>query len=208
VSPDLGAWEPLGLGAAAALFAPAPFSWWVSGGHALDLFVGRPTRPHADLDLSVSRADAPRLRRHLAGWDLRLAHAGVLTPWTAEGLPTPVTSIWCRTGSDRPWCIQVMFEAGTPSDWVSRRHPDLRSPVAEAICRTDAGLPYLAPHLQLVMKAEDTRAKDDDDFLIVFPLLTPEASSWLIAALRRHYPTHHWLSWTEGGRPDGAGRGR
>src|SRR3984957_18552045 len=129
--PD-GPWSPLSPVGVQALFARACFPWWVAGGHALDLFVGHPTRPHADIDLSVSRSDALRLRRHLAGWDLHLAHAGVLTPWTADRLPTPVTSIWCRTGAEQAWCLQVMFEAGTPTEWVSRRHPDLRCPRADA----------------------------------------------------------------------------
>jgi hypothetical protein len=178
------------------------------GGQALDLFVGHPTRPHADLDVSVRRADASLLRRHLDGWDLRLAQAGVLTPWTADALPPPADSIWCRRRPERSWCLQVMFEAGPPSEWVSRRHPDLRYPMAAAVCRTEAGLPYLAPHLQLIMKAEDTRPKDDDDFRVVFPLLAPEEATWLLGALRWHYPTHHWLARTEDGCPDGSGTGR
>jgi hypothetical protein len=56
----------------------ARFTWWVSGGQALDLFVGHPTREHADLDISILRMDAPLLHRLLLGWDLQLAHASVL----------------------------------------------------------------------------------------------------------------------------------
>jgi hypothetical protein len=187
-----GPWIPLELAATHALFAPAPFTWWIAGGHALDLFVGHTTRAHHDIDVSILRADAPLLRHLLLGWDLQLAHAGVLTPWTTSTVEPPFSSIWCRTSADKPWCLQVMFDEGTPTQWTCRRHPEIVLPMTEAI-RRSSDVPYLAPHIQLIMKAKDTRDKDDADFATVLPLLSPDESRWLTTALRRHYPNHRWL---------------
>ena len=35
---------------AGALFAEAPFRWWISGGHALELHIGESWRSREDLD--------------------------------------------------------------------------------------------------------------------------------------------------------------
>ena len=41
--------------AKAAAIAPAP--WFIAGGWAIDLFLGRKTREHADVDFALSRLD-------------------------------------------------------------------------------------------------------------------------------------------------------
>jgi hypothetical protein len=58
------------------VMAGFPQPWWVAGGWALDLFLGRKTRPHADLEISILAADQGALFEHLRGWDLRLAAPG------------------------------------------------------------------------------------------------------------------------------------
>jgi len=190
---SLGPWAPLTVGAARALFAPSSFTWWIAGGHALDLFVGRLTRPHHDLDVSMLRMDAPLLRPILMGWDLQLAHDGTLTPWTSGTIPPEVSSLWCRASPTAPWSLQVMFEAGSPEEWICRRHPMLGVPMHRAVLHTEDGTPYMAPELQLFMKAKDTRPQDSADFAVVFPRLSEAAAEWLMVSLRQFYPTHHWL---------------
>jgi hypothetical protein len=190
----LGPWDPLTPQATTQLFGGAPFLWWIAGGLALDLFVGHTTRDHLDTDVSILRSDAPLLRPVLQGWDLQLAHAGVLTPWTTEQVEPPVNSIWCRRDAGQPWCLQVMFEDGTPDEWACRRHPDIRLPMVEAVCHDAAGRPYVAPQIQLFMKAKGTRPKDEADYGIVSPLLSPEATNWLQYQLNRYYPGHPWVA--------------
>ena len=145
MSPDLGPWVPLDLGAACTLLGAATFPWWIAGGQALDLYVGHQTRDHADLDVSLLRSDAPRWRALLAGWDLQLAHAGALTPWTQPDMRPPVNSAWCRTRPPEPWCLQAMFEEGTSTEWICRRHPEIRVPWSEAVLRSAEGTPTWHP---------------------------------------------------------------
>jgi hypothetical protein len=45
--------------------AGAPVTWWLSGGEALDVFIGRNTRAHGDIDVSVRRADVGGLLAHV-----------------------------------------------------------------------------------------------------------------------------------------------
>jgi hypothetical protein len=177
-----------------SLFAPAPFPWWVAGGHALDLFVGHATRPHGDIDVSILRRDAPLLRLLLAGWDLHGADAGVLTPWTTADTGPPTGSIWCRRAPGRAWCLQVMLDAGSETEWVCHRHGEIRLALPDALARSPEGIPYLRPELQLLLKAKDCRPKDEADFAAVFPLLGTDEAKWLAGNLRRLYPRHRWLN--------------
>jgi hypothetical protein len=139
--------------------------------------VGRTTRTHHDIDVSILREDAPLLRRLLQGWDLQLAPAGVLTPWDTDTIEAPFNSIWCRATPTDPWSLQVMFDEGTATEWVCRRHPEIRLPMTELICQAPDGTPYIAPQVQLFMKAKDTRPKDDADHATVVPLLSPRRSA-------------------------------
>jgi hypothetical protein len=167
--------------------------WCLSGGFALDLFVGRPTRPHEDIDVSILREEATVLTHILPGWDLHLAHQGVLTPWAGGPIEPPSNSLWCRPTPDSPWQLQIMLESHREDRWVCRRHPDLTLPLADVILQTPDGVPLMAPEVQLFMKAKDTRPKDDDDFALVSPLLPPRQAHWLALNLDRYYHGHHWL---------------
>jgi hypothetical protein len=47
-----------------------PRPWWVSGGWAIDLFIGRVTRDHCDVEVGTFLPDQDEVRRHLDGWEL------------------------------------------------------------------------------------------------------------------------------------------
>lgn len=55
-----------GVLAAAAIMSAFPRPWFVSGGWALDLFVGHVTREHEDLEIGIARADQSLLHDFLA----------------------------------------------------------------------------------------------------------------------------------------------
>jgi Aminoglycoside-2''-adenylyltransferase len=42
--------------------------WFITGGWAIDLFLGRETRDHKDVDVAIFREDQFELRRHLSQW--------------------------------------------------------------------------------------------------------------------------------------------
>ncbi|HEY0807722.1 MAG TPA: amino acid transporter [Pseudonocardiaceae bacterium] len=178
----------------AGLFATFGAPWWVAGGYAIELAVGRPVRAHADIDVLVLRRDQLNVQRVLAGWEWWAADPpGVLRPWTAgEVLPPAVHDIWCRPADGQPWRVQFMLDESSGSDWVSRRNPRLRRPIAELGHRTPAGIPFLAPEIQLLYKAARPRPKDEHDFTEVLPVLTAAQQQWLHAALTDTYGGHPW----------------
>ena len=102
------AWERLDPRAALELMQGYDGWWAVGGGWALDLFLGRTTREHDDLDVVVRRDEQRRLYWHFRGWELAVAHEGTLRPWRGGRLEPPVHSIW--SGRERRL-------AGTSSFW-------------------------------------------------------------------------------------------
>jgi hypothetical protein len=169
----LGAWRPLTLDQTVDLFVDYPFRWWITGGLALELHLGRSWRTHEDSDVSVLRHEAPELYSLLAGWDVQVAAAGELSPWDGKGLVTGENwnNLWCRRRVDDPWSLDVTISDGDDRFWIYRRNPKLRVEWDHAVLRTATGIPYLAPDLQLLFKSKEPRAKDHLDARHVIPEL-------------------------------------
>ncbi len=67
-------------------------------------------------------------------------------------------------------------------------------PLATIGRRTDDGIPYLAPEIQLLYKAKQPRPKDEADLARTLPYLDPESHQWLTQALALVHPGHPWLT--------------
>jgi hypothetical protein len=70
--------------------------------------------------------------------------------------------------------------------WWSRRDPSIRLPWADAIQHV-ADIPYLAQHVQLLLKSKAPRRKDDLDAEVVIPALTRPQRGWLSGHLPRDH---------------------
>ncbi|MEU9938836.1 nucleotidyltransferase domain-containing protein [Streptomyces lavendulae] len=178
------------------VFKQAGFQWWIAGGRAIELFVGRELRTHGDLDVLVLRRDQTRAQACLAGWDLHVADppgTDTLRGWGfGEILEEPLHDIWCRRTPDAPWSVQLMLDDAVGEEWVSRRDRRVRMPIARLSRFAADGTPYLAPEVQLFYKAKHTREKDEVDFNAAFPLLDQDQRAWLLAALGATQPGHPW----------------
>lgn len=174
-------WDPLTPAEVAELFADIGVPWWIAGGYAIELAVGRPVRDHSDVDVLLLRRDQRAVHRALAGWECWAADPpGSLRPWLpGEFLPFGVHDIWCRPSTDDPWRLQLMFDESEGDEWISRRDPIVRLPIA-ALGRVSAdGIPYLAPEIQLFYKSWAPRPKDLVDFDAALPLLSAAQRAWL-----------------------------
>jgi hypothetical protein len=119
--------------------------WWVSGRHAIDLLLGRETRPHGDVDVVVLRLDQGKLYAHLEGWDLRYATPDRrLEPWHGDWVELPVHAIWARPNADLPWFCELLLNEVAGDEWFYRRDPRARRPLAELGVTSPSGLPVLA----------------------------------------------------------------
>ncbi|MGW7459040.1 nucleotidyltransferase domain-containing protein [Streptomyces sp. NPDC054797] len=197
MSNALGQWAPLSPVEVSELFEGAKFPWWIAGGYAIELAVGRPLRPHDDVDILVLRRDQAAIQAHLTGWDLHVADppgAGQLRPWLPEeSLELPLNGVWSRPGPEEPWAFELMLDEADGDDWVSRRNPRVRLPITRLGRVTPGGIPYLSPEIQLYYKAKAVRAKDELDFEAALPLLGNEQRFWLRDAFETTAPSHPWI---------------
>jgi hypothetical protein len=197
VASELGRWDPLSVEDVVARMAGLPAPWWIAGGWAIDLHLGRQTRPHEDIDVVVLRADLPAVRDRLRGWDLHAADPpGRLRPWPdGELLPHRVQDVWCRPRPEDPWRLQLMIDDTVDGDWVYRKDPRIRRPVPDLSGpASTSDCPVLAPEIQLLHKSHRRRPKDETDFLAVLPALDGAGRGWLRDALALTAPTNPWRS--------------
>lgn len=188
--PPIEAWEPWTPQEAARRLAGAGESWCVVGGWALDLWLGAPTRPHADLEIAIQREGLARVRRAL-GLPFHAVGDGEVR-LLAGGEPTPGNRHQNWVCEDGRWRLDVMLEPGDAQTWVYRRNPDLRASRAWMTGTTGDGVPYLRPQGVLFYKARAPRPKDEADLAVALPRLEPEARAWLADAIAQFEPASPW----------------
>lgn len=174
----------------------APMLWYISGGWALDLFLGKVSRVHHDVDVVVPRRAQMDLQRHLTGrgWTLITPFENRLEPWPLHmQLEPPRHQVHAHRGDD---FIDFLL-TDIRDVWAYRREPTVVRSLEKMGLSTESGIPYLAPELVLLFKSKNTsgrnRPNDDADFERVLPRLDPERRAWLRWALTATSPGHPWI---------------
>ena len=189
-------WHPLSVDEVDELLTEATFRWWIAGGIALELAIGREIRSHADIDILILRRDHLEARSKLADWDCWAADPpGSLRPWpVGQRLSDSVHDVWCRLFSEDKWRFQFMLDESNEDDWISRRDSRIRASIQSITQTSSTGIPYLAPHVQLYYKAKNPRDKDRIDFKAVIESGVKLDARWLRDAISLSYGTEHpWL---------------
>jgi hypothetical protein len=187
-------WEPLSPQQAFELLAGLRAPWWIAGGWAIDLFLGRQTRPHADLDIALLRGAEPSLRSCLPGWDIQIAHDGTFIPWKGGPILQPYRQFWARPDSESPWAVEFMLEEHSDGTWVYRRDASVTLPLARLGQTTKDGLPYVCPTVALLYKARGKGIeRNAADFESAVGALSTQERGWLRDALAFAHPGHDWI---------------
>jgi hypothetical protein len=193
---DYGPWEALSPGNVAAIFSAYRGRWWLGGGWAIELFVGRPLRPHEDIDIEILRSEVYLVHEVLEGWEVhacRWPNGDVFHLWDGdELLPPDVHDLWCRPGPDAPWGFQFMVLDDDGDRWTYRRDARIGGAMDE-LTVVRGGIPLLAPEVQLLYKSKGRRPKDEIDFAAALPLLGADRTAWLREALAISDPANPWL---------------
>jgi hypothetical protein len=185
-------WEVASPAEAMGWFANVAVPWWIAGGWAIDLFLGRETRPHEDLDVGVLRENVGEVLRSFSDWEVFEAKDGVLTRLLHPTPRTEVNSLWCRRRGAQRWRLELMLDDAVGDAWVYRRNAEVRRGLQSVVYHNIKGIPYLAPEIQLLYKAKHARSRDERDFETVLPHLSAEARAWLRQSLARTLPSHPW----------------
>jgi len=178
-------WRPVIPDEALRWFAQVSVPWWIAGGWAIDLYLGRTTRDHGDLDVGVLRRDVPVLLRGLEAWEVYEADDGRLARLSPGALPgAAVNSLWCRRAHESDFILELLLDDSEREYWVYRRDARVRRKLTQLFSGHPSGLRYLAPEVQLLYKSRNARAKDHEDFRAAVAQLDASARAWL----RRHLP--------------------
>ena len=172
------AWDPLTPAQVAVLLGPFDGPWWIAGGHAIDLFLGAPTREHTDIDVAVFRDHWSAVAGALDGWDF---HVGD-------------NEVWARPHAGDPWQVEFVLEDRGGTEWRYRRNHEVSLPVSELGMVDERGIPYERPEIVLLYKAprsDDPRHQADLEAAL--PKMGIGARAWLVGALDVAHPGHPWI---------------
>ena len=186
-------WDPWRPEDVARLLAGVSVPWYVAGGWALDLFRGEQTREHSDLEIAIPAVSFGSVRAALAGYDLEVVGAGRIWP-----LDSPAFDVMHQTWVSEPgsgvYRLDIFREPQRDGAWVFRRDETIALPYERIIRHTGTDIPYLAPEIVLLFKAQHAaEPKNQADFDGVLPLLNAAAVGWLRRAVARVHPGHAWI---------------
>jgi hypothetical protein len=171
--------------------------WFIAGGWAIDLFQGYVTRVHGDIEIGLFRQDQAEIQKYLRGWRLEKMpyKRGAEEPWReGEWLELPTHQINAYHPSFKPDKMEVLLnERDEQGNWIFRRNPAVKRPLAKAILTNADGIPYLAPEIALLYKSNSLIEKNRQDFEALAGILDPKRREWLAEALEGCLPGHEWL---------------
>ncbi|MGW1564051.1 nucleotidyltransferase domain-containing protein [Streptomyces sp. NPDC002144] len=168
--------------------------WYVAAGWALDLFHGRQTRTHGDIEIAIPAASFPKVRHRFPGYVFDAVGNGRVWEDAAPDALAAVHQTWVRDPATGNYLLDVFREPHDGDTWICRRDERIRLPYGDIIHRTQDGIPYLAPELVLLFKAKHARRKDQSDFDAALPLMSPAQRETLAELLDRVHPGHPWIA--------------
>lgn len=188
---ELG-WQPLTPDAVAEVLAAAEVRWWLSGGAALDRWLGAPIRERRNIDVSVVSSDLRALIDALPnGYDAWAVRDDELVPFGEVAEGEEAQPVLVRDLSQNAWVLRINAEDGSPRAWIYKRDPRLQLPWDRAVLDLD-GIPTGAPEVQLVWKALRPRPEDDTDKDAVVDQLSDEARAFYERAILSIHPHSSW----------------
>lgn len=168
--------------------------WFIAGGWAIDLYLGKISRPHADIEIAIFRRDQIALQNYLNDWVLQKVKDSTLSVWNRnEFLTLPVHEIHCFHETNDSQNFEVLLNESNADKWIYRRDEEVTKLINEVYSTTRAGIKFLRPEIVLLYKSKNPRARDEYDFASVVKRLDDESKKWLRNALAICDSKHNWL---------------
>lgn len=117
--------------------------WCVAAGWALDLFRGKQSRPHGDLEIAVPAAGFPEIRHRFPECVFDAVGSGRVWPGSGAEALAATHQTWLRDPASGQFLFDVFREPHEGGTWICRRDERLRLPYDAIIERTADGA---APH--------------------------------------------------------------
>ncbi len=168
-----------------------PHPWCFGGGWAIDAMIGKVTRPHADVDVVIWRADQHAFRAQFADWDWQAYTNREPRPWPAnEFLELPDHNTHGKKAGQE---LEMLMLERENDDWWFRRNSAIRMPANRAMVATRLGFSVLNPAIALLFKSNRLEDKDHRDFEHVLPVMEAADRAWLKKVLAIMDAEHVWV---------------
>jgi hypothetical protein len=129
MQPDIDAWAAWHPWDFAARMEGAGFPWFVAGGWAIDLFLGKRTHDHEDLEIAVAYSFFESLLLRFPEFDFWVPQGEhKLTPMNTETLAGESHQTWAYDRSAQVWRFDVFREPHDGDTWICRRDASIRRP--------------------------------------------------------------------------------
>ena len=166
--------------------------WFIGGGWAIDLFIGKQTREHHDIEICIGRKDQIYLKEYMRDWEFNKVTEGVLTTWQNDYLQLPIHEIHGKNNRTNMG-LEILLNEIENDLWKFRRDEAITCSLNSLYSISNQGIPYLNPEIVLLYKIKNSRDKDHLDFYTVKDYLESSKKDWLKEAILRHDPNHKWL---------------
>ncbi len=195
--------------------------WCYCGGWAIDLFMGKESRPHKDLDIVIFDDQIKGTIAYMLemGWNVEAPTRQGFVPVTVENCDTySFDNLWCmnraypmdyikvdeqstynfyhyeRTVQENMDFVEIQLNAREEGYFVYRSNPSIRLELDKAFY-TYEGLPFLAPEIVLLYKSKYLSADNQNDFDLVVSKMNDAQKIWLKEALILEYGNDHpWVA--------------
>lgn len=185
-------WDPWTPQQVADRLAGTSSRWYVVAGWAIDLFQGRQTRAHEDIEIGVPAGDFSGIQSALPGFEFDVVGSGMRWPVDSAAFDEHFQT-WVRDPATDVYHLDVFRDPHDGDTWLCRRDTSIAMPYSQLIRRTPDGIPFMSPEVVLLFKAKHDRDKDRADRDRVLPLLSPAQLRWLRTRLAQVHPGHEWL---------------
>lgn len=187
-----GPWAPLSVDDLVGLLGDLDARWWLSGGVALEHWLGQPIREQANIDISTLPGDADAVLGAMPdGLDAWAVQDEGLVAYADVPAGADVQTIGIHDPARGAWVLQVNVEDGTPDRWLYRRDPRLGIGWDEAVLDV-RGVPTGAPGIQLLWKTLRPRPQDELDREAVLPHLSEDERTRLTRDILSIHPHSTW----------------
>lgn len=190
--PDHNYWKPWTIEKIKKTFDG--LEWILAGGFALEIFVGKNYRNHADIDILIKREDQKKIFDRIEKSRIFVSQNGNLSLFDKNTFyKFPIQDIWILSENISAWCLQIMLYDVEDGFWIYKRDKNIKVEHDFLFWEKD-GVKIIKPEIQLLYKSKSIRPKDEEDFQVLKTRLNKNAAEWLNSALEKCYCRHRWIS--------------
>lgn len=128
-------WDPWYPDEVVQRLAGVTAPWYIAAGWALDLWHGRQTRTHEDMEVGIPAAAFDEVRQALAGYVFDVVGAGRRWPLSRPALRNTYQT-WVREPETGVYRLDIFREPHDGDIWICRRDNTVRLPYTQIIHRT------------------------------------------------------------------------